>query len=65
VIPSYSGRFFTSGSYYNNLLGGNVNVRIGKKFGFIAEASLFHNFRMEWNEFQVGGALYLQLKNLF
>ncbi len=65
LIPSYSGRFYTEASGYSNLLGGSVNIRFGKKFGMIAEYSFYHNFNMEWDEYQAGAALYFPLFKLF
>jgi hypothetical protein len=65
LIPSYSGRFYTEASGYSNLLGGSANIRIGKKFGMIAEYSYYHNFNMEWDEYQIGAALYFPLFKLF
>ncbi len=65
LIPSYSGRFYTEASGYSNLLGGSVNFKIGRKVGVIAEYSLYHNFDMEWNEYQAGAALFFPLGKLF
>ncbi|MFW6221877.1 MAG: hypothetical protein ACOC4C_05360 [Fibrobacterota bacterium] len=66
VIPTYSVRFFNSeDSEINNLLGGNINIDIGRKFGFIAEVAFYRNFTAEWNEFQFGGGIKFALRDLF
>ncbi|HEX3019855.1 MAG TPA: hypothetical protein VHP36_06120 [Chitinispirillaceae bacterium] len=64
LIPTYSGRFFTSGSYYTNLLGGNVNFKIGKRFGVIADVAVYQNFKWEWQEIQAGGAMFFPLPEI-
>lgn len=68
LIPTYSARFFTyegAENFMEHLLGGNVNLRIGKKVGFVAEGAYHRNFTWGWSEVQVGGGLFLQLKDLF
>jgi hypothetical protein len=59
MIPTYSCRFFTDEKidYMENLVGGNVNIRVGKKVGFIGEFSYFHNLYWKWNELQFGGGV--------
>jgi hypothetical protein len=65
LTPAYSGRFYTEASGYSNLIGGSVNLKIGKKIGAFLEYSQFHNFNMEWDEFQVGAAMYFPMFKLF
>lgn len=65
LIPTYSGRFIVEDSYYSNLLGGNVNMKIGKKFGIVIDVAYYHNFKWEWQEIQGGGALFFSLPSLF
>ncbi len=61
LIPTYSGRYITEDSYYSNLLGGNLNMKIGKKFGIVIDAAVYHNFKWEWQEIQGGGAVFFPL----
>ncbi len=66
IIPSYSGRFLnTADSGLDNLLGGNVNIDLGRKFGFLAEFSFYRNCSANWNEMQVGAGIKYELKELF
>jgi hypothetical protein len=67
IIPTYSLRFFVpaEGDFFEHLLGGNVNVRIGKKFGGVIECAVHRNFTWEWTEIQVGGGMFLTFRNLF
>ncbi len=65
LIPTYSGRFIIQDSYYSNLLGGNVNVKLGNRFGIIVDVAFYRNFKWEWNEIQGGGALFFPLPSLF
>ena len=64
LIPTYSGRYFTSFSSYENCLGGNFNLRIGKRFGFVAEAAYQRNLYWNWDELQFGGSIYFPLPEL-
>ncbi len=66
VIPTYSFRFFTANSgYTEHILGGNVNLRLGKKIGVIIEGAAHKNFAWDWIEVQGGAAVFLQLESLF
>ncbi len=65
LIPTYSLRYFTANDDIENLLGGNFNLRFGKKFGFVVEAAYHRNFAWEWSEFQVGGGIFLEFRDLF
>ncbi|NLE00737.1 MAG: hypothetical protein GX640_12785 [Fibrobacter sp.] len=65
VIPSYGGRFYTFAKGYENVLGGNANVRIGKRFGVVLDFSLFRNFATEYTEKQVGIGAFVPLSQLF
>ncbi len=64
LIPTYSGRFITQDSYYSNLLGGNLNMKLGRKFGVVIDAAFYHNFKWEWQEVQGGAAIFFPLPSI-
>jgi hypothetical protein len=66
LIPSYSGRVFEDpDADFTHLVGGNVNIDLGKKFGFLAEFSFYRNLTSSWNEMQVGAGIKYELRELF
>jgi hypothetical protein len=70
LIPTYSGRYYTSGgddsdSPLSNLFGGNINLQIKSKVGVVIEGSWFYNSLYNWQEYQIGMGIIFPLKNLF
>jgi hypothetical protein len=66
LIPTCSFRYFTAAEGYSeNLLGGNVNVRIGKKVGGLVEGAFHQNFKWKWLETQIGAGIYFEIHDLF
>lgn len=60
LIPTYSFRYFTAlEGYGENIAGGNINLRLGGKFGFFVEGAAHRNFKWEWVEVQGGLGLYI------
>ncbi len=64
VAPAYAGRFFTKGKGYSNLVGGNVNIKLGDRFGVVLEGSYFRNLRWDFDEVQGGIAFMFAIADL-
>jgi hypothetical protein len=67
LIPEYKGVLTNeslgnkNGYHYESLLGGNANIKIGRKWGVILETSMLYNFQKQYPEFQAGLAAFFPI----
>src|SRR3989339_669474 len=62
-VPMYSLKTFTldSGKWMHSLVGANINLKVGGRFGFFVEGGYFRDIKLKESVRQLSGALFFRL----